>query len=526
MVEFDDGDYFSGQPQSPTTPKSPPKTLKTRRRKRDRSVSSSKGPIPVPQTPIPADTTGKSVPPIFQLLGSITGRATDLYNSWARPAAGHSQPPRRGSAATSTSYLTSSAFNSSNPPPPLMKDMMMSPELQPLPSLLSVPVNAPPTPPGDLDMAKFKIQTQTQTQTQTKKSSTTSTPKIALPSVANIRHQVLQQASQYSNTFLSSPLLLAGAAVIVGLAITVGRPLLEIYIHKGIHYVFNFIFYATVTAAVATIATVAWMLIRSKMKGKTPSVSSSPVAVKSVAASPVAPTLPAIDTDTPMPDLSRRSSKRRSSRRASASTSASAQAPPPPMMYPPYGYQPQQQWDEYNYPGHPSMNMYMPPPPMYQPQLFHPVPVRPFEPPQSTAAATPVTPSAQSFPVTPGAPTFPLPPTPGHARTESGNVAAIPEILQQPKKKPVYRVVQRKVEREWERETPRPPLRTRELPPVPREPPQVPKHQGLPAVFTRFEDENSMVNYASPISEVDLKVGDHSFKPYGSPPRRFHGMNV
>lgn len=508
----DDGDYFSGQPQSPTTPKSPPKTLKTRRRKRDRSVSSSKGPTPGPPTPEKTQTSSTSVPPIFQLLGSITGRASDLYNSWTRPApAAQSQPPRRGSAATNSSYVT--AFNSNNSP--LMRDIMMSPELQPLPSLLSVPVNAPPTPPGE-DYLKPKAQTQTQAQPHTtqKASPTPATKRLSLPNVTNIRQQALQQATHYSNTFLSSPLLLAGAAVVVGLAITVGRPLLEVYIHKGIHYFFNFIFYATVTAAVVTCAAIAWMLISGKLKKTNVDIDPTQTKTSTGSSHETNPTTTPFTDTTPTADLSRRSSKRRSRRASAATTSASA--PPPPMMYPPYGYPPQQQWDEYNHPGHPPMNMYMPPSPMYQPQLFHPVPMRPFEPPQSTPAAPPVTPQTSAFS---------LPPTPGHARTESGNVAPIPEILQQPKKKPVYRVVQRKIERDPVREA-RPPLRTRELPPVPREPPQVPKHQGLPAVLTRFEDENSMVNYASPISEVDLKVGDHSFKPYGSPPRRYHGMNV
>ncbi|KAG5355176.1 hypothetical protein CJU89_7007 [Yarrowia sp. B02] len=494
-VEFDDDDYFSGQPHDPTTPKSPPKTLKSRRRKRDKSVSTSKTRDGMPSAPSTSEKTQKapsSVPPIFQLLGSITGRATDFYNSWTRP----SQPPRRHSAATSASFLTAPQMS------PLMKDMV--PEY--LPSVLSVPVNAPPTPPGE-DYARFKTQTQTQTQTH-KKEATQNRPRLNLNT---IKSHVINTAQTHTNTFLASPLLLAGAAVILGLAITVGRPLLEIYIHKGIHYVFNLIFYATVAAAVATVAAVAYLVISSKLKS---SKTETPPAVAT-------PTPTPVDELEPMPSLSRRSSKRRS-RRASAATNTSA----PPMMYPPYGFQ--QPWDEYNYPGA-HMNMYMPPSPMYQPQLYHPVPVRPFEPPQSAQAVD----RSPGGPVTPSASAFPLPPTPGHARTESGNVAAIPEVLQQPtpvlqppKKKPVYRVVQRKVERERELPQTRPPLRARDLPPVPRELPEVPKHQGLPVVFTRFEDENSMVNYASPPTEVDLKVGDHSFKPYGSPPRRYHGMNV
>ncbi|KAG5354297.1 hypothetical protein CKK34_6826 [Yarrowia sp. E02] len=468
-------------------------------------------------TPAPVNPANGAVPPIFQFLGSITGRATDLYNSLTKPAvAAPSQPPRKKSVATHTGFMP--PLNNSNSP--LMRDFMMSPEPHPLPSLLSVPVNAPPTPPGEEYMKP---------KTPTQKASVAQTPalnRVALPSVANIRQQVLQLATQYSNKFMSSPLLLAGAAVVIGLAITVGRPMLEIYIQKGIHYIFNFIFYATVTAAVATSATVAWMLISGKLKSA--QQAAAPVAV-SVAVSPIAAGVP-----TPAvlsPAMNSRAALAPASvasipspvvtpavRSSAATTSASG--PPPPMMYPPYGYPPQQPWDEYNYPGHPpmnmNMNMYMPPTPMYQPQLYHPVPVRPFEPPQPSPVAAQNPPQPSSFP---------KPPTPGHARTESGNVAAIPEILQQPKKKPVYRVVQRKVEQEVVRE-PRIPLRTRELPPVPREPPQVPKHKGLPAVFTRFEDENSMINYASPVSEVDLKVGDHSFKPYGSPPRRYHGMNV
>lgn len=498
-MELEEFDYFSGQPLTSTALKPAPKTLKSRRRKRDSKISTTKVPIAVPTTPAPVVSKGTSIPPIFQLLGSITGRASDFYNYWSRPAAAN-QPPRRGSAATNATYMTSSQqFNTS----PTIKEMMLPPsEFQPpLPSILSIPVNAPPTPPGEADV-RAKMATTTTSPTKTQVVEVTPSMKAR---IGNMKKGLLLQTTQYSNTFVSSPLMLAAAAVIVGLAITVGRPLLEIYIHKGIHYVFNFIFYATVTAAVATVVTICWMILSGKFKKET-----VVVAVPEQVATPVAPQ----HSETPAPELSRRSSKRssRSSRRASAATAASQ--PPPPMMYPPYGYQ--QPWDEYNYPGHPPMNMYMPPSPMYQPQLYHPVPVRPFEAPSPNGPPQNVAP-------TPEAASFPLPPTPGHARTESGSVAAIPEILQQPKKKPTYRFVQRTVEREREV---RPPLRARELPPVPRDLPVVPKHQGLPAVFTRFEDENSMINYASPVSEVDLKVGDHSFKPYGSPPRRYHGMNV
>lgn len=555
VVVLDDSDYYS----EPTTTKVrlPQKVQKTRRRKKERHLVDIPLVPAAPATPAapPAAAPATSIPPIFQLIGSITGRATDIYKSWTTKSGWEGAGSRRGSAATtvtsSTSYQT-----------PKMKEM----SLPPLPPLsvreMTVPINAPPTPPGDHLMSQAMDGTSHVT------SPTKSDVVPTTSHMTNLKLHATGHVTRALAAFLGSPPMIAVAVILFGLLVTLGRPLLEIYIHKGIHYTFNLIFYATVLVAAATVCWVAYLLISKKMSK--PKLTVDVQAAQAVTSVP--PASAPLEKVTPLdPQVSRKSSRRRSkrstheeppyehesapgSRRVSNATSAGSNPMSRGMMGGvPHGYY-QQQWDEYNnYPmnmnnmaGMNNMNnmnnmnsmgyMNAPVSPMYQPQLYHPVPVRPFE-----APATPIS-APPPEPVLPTPPQLPKHASPlGHARTESGSVAQIPDVLQakkslpqmklkpsQPKQPLVYRFVQRTVEQ------PREHRRTRDLPPIP----QTPTIQGhatqsrerdsrnQPAVFTRFEDENSMVNYSSAISEVDLKVGDHSFKPYGSPPRRYRGMNV